>query len=592
MDSLPPEILDIIADLVADEYVGGYDNSWSATTSRSASAVPEDGFPDLEEPNSATEWESTEYQSTPSDFLAGSDMDEPAIPYEIDDTQEEPSEYQAPWDPRTDSSDSFNTMFTPRTMLLNCALVCRNWQASFERLIWKHIGVRSSELATFEEAFKTRHRRRYLRTIYFDVMLPEYEGKARCRFERPADQRANDEAFSTAAASLLRLLRSWDDEPAHFPSRVDLHIRNVNSPSDYDFNDLLSCGHIVPYENDLMEARYANSIIRLRQDQDLPVVKFITKLERHARGRVVEMGSLIRIAQSFPNLNELVLLPEDDHKRYPEIRRTWRRSFAEALQVASFPKLQHAKFSLWHAPGELSEAGVRSALADNSLGRAVHRISRPLTTLVVDGSFTSDLLWSEADEMEAASSDEPLWPFLEELDVTLDLTAPEATWYFQITEKTRGEDGVTVIRDLEAPPTLPDADDPNEDDGITHSDYVFYGKRSWPNHHRVPSTEEMRPLLVAFAKAAQHMPALQVATVRFKIGHLGRDVFYDFRYDTRRYWTDNDGTRKRRLVMQVGDWRPDAELLAMLMDIGSRQHSRDIHISYGGVHGMQSPFSC
>jgi hypothetical protein len=90
--------------------------------------------------------------------------------------------------------------------------------------------------------------------------------------------------------------------------------------------------------------------------------------------------------------------------------------------------------------------------------------------------------------------------------------------------------------------------------------------------------EHITPLILSFARAAQKMPALDLATLTcpltdeeynnflFEVCYIAPDEpsFYGD--------TDDGDVQSRRVYYEVGDWRPSDDVARVLRNIGEQWH--------------------
>lgn len=161
--------------------------------------------------------------------------------------------------------------FVPREYLFRYATVSRSWQYAVERETFQSVELKSTELDFFARAYAPSHRRATLRNIRYNISLPEYSWWKRTKFEKPEDQDANNEAFTTAIIRLFDILNGWESD-GYSEERggkpIILRVDKPASPSDNSRVEVV--------EGDLQENRWMNSVLKLlRPDEVKPVERIV-----------------------------------------------------------------------------------------------------------------------------------------------------------------------------------------------------------------------------------------------------------------------------------------------------------------------------
>ena len=182
------------------------------------------------------------------------------------------------------------------------------------------------------------HRRKLLRQIELNVVLPTYTDAACAMFETEKDKQANNRVFTEAIKDLFAQLRSWYDEaqptenvsdnPVGRPLRLCLG--DIYSPKDSryrgweryqeDYQEW-KCGR----RHDLFKRRYKSSLLRLESIEGIRELPQISSFVHDSPGhRHVEPRSLAVIASKIPNLDSVLWRLEDIKNMDPRLRQQTR----------------------------------------------------------------------------------------------------------------------------------------------------------------------------------------------------------------------------------------------------------------------------
>lgn len=109
--------------------------------------------------------------------------------------------------------------------LVPYACVSREWQLAFERLTFRKVVVRSSQVSRFKE-YVIAHRMAYLRTLRFRIIIPKFHPND------PVERRRWDNrAFTKSIKDLWTLLKSTEDSCANRQA-LKLRVHLSAQPSD------------------------------------------------------------------------------------------------------------------------------------------------------------------------------------------------------------------------------------------------------------------------------------------------------------------------------------------------------------------------
>jgi hypothetical protein len=91
------------------------------------------------------------------------------------------------------------------------ASLSRKWQFSVEPAVFREIKLKSTELDAFASVFSTSqsHRRRLLKSLVFNIVLPIYSDDDCAMYETDWDRLANSKAASEAVTALFDVLSRW-----------------------------------------------------------------------------------------------------------------------------------------------------------------------------------------------------------------------------------------------------------------------------------------------------------------------------------------------------------------------------------------------
>jgi len=463
------------------------------------------------------------------------------------------------------------------------ATISHDWQYAIERRTYHELRVRNDDIGTFQINC-VGHRRLALAVLRYDVVLPTYDDKACARFEREKDKQINDETFTRAIETLFRVLKSWESG-SQSNGRLSLVIDNVYSPMDGIHrgleifkNDRFQEG--VGKRRDLFEYRYIHSSIHLLHPDELPSLSLVTRLIGVPVGtRIIDMCAVVDIAGKLSNLQRIEWNLNDNEKRYPDLRQRARLSFSEALMKYDFPNLKIADVSFLHnAPSNHHALPApmipTSKRQDDPFSTALRKLSQSpnLKSLNFSGVIDPSFFWPSS---SSPSENQLIWPALETLHVTFDITSPSGTWYFerdpndQLDESTAADDNPPAWDGMDSDSatestSFTSGDDPDDFDPAREE--FFTGQQPVCTFRGIPNNQTLPPLLEAMAKAAAQMPKLQALSLSIYLDAKEVEWAVSYYAPDRCPWVSQgeaDDLPKRRLYWEVGNWRPDPELSAL-----------------------------
>ena len=216
------------------------------------------------------------------------------------------------------------------------APISRSWQYAIEIHTFREVWVKSTELEWFSRIMG-KHRRKFLRRINFDIILPTYTDMACTKFETEQDRQTNSQVFTQAIKGLLALIRSWhddfqsarNDDPASVEQSMCLSIRSCYSPKDdaytgWEKKRMLCNDEDCSRHHDLFEHRYEASLLQLLSIEEIQEIPQISSFFRSHGRRGIEPRSLAILASKFPNLDTFRWGLDDDEKRDPHLRQQTR----------------------------------------------------------------------------------------------------------------------------------------------------------------------------------------------------------------------------------------------------------------------------
>lgn len=199
--------------------------------------------------------------------------------------------------------------------LAGFATLSTSWQAAIEKITFAQLRVSSHDLPMFKQLYSQESRRRNLRHLLFDVVLPSYSDKACARHEEDWERKVNDDAATQAILELLQELSQWSIPPV-----VTLYL-GAYSPKDPDrrspkerLKDLRDTRE--GRRHDLYGERFQYSLLRICRDSHLPRVACVRAIELLCLPRQFHPDSQLFLLSCFPNSISGVLI-WDELQKYP-----------------------------------------------------------------------------------------------------------------------------------------------------------------------------------------------------------------------------------------------------------------------------------
>lgn len=237
---------------------------------------------------------------------------------------------------RWEHEDRADTSERGRALLPAYATISQSWQYAIECQIFREIAVKSTEIEDFSRIV-VNHRRKQLRRLELNVILPTYTDKACAKFETEKDKQCNNQVFTKAIKDLLALLRSWHDEfqtigndsDAPINPSLRLCIGDCYSPKDCRYRGWEKYQedyHEWEFgrRHDLFQHRYESSLLQLESIERIQEIPQISSFHRSPSNRNIEPRSLAIIASKFPNLDSFRWRLKDNEKIDPRLRQQTR----------------------------------------------------------------------------------------------------------------------------------------------------------------------------------------------------------------------------------------------------------------------------
>jgi hypothetical protein len=238
--------------------------------------------------------------------------------------------------PRWEHEDRANISERGPALLPSYATISRSWQHVIECQTFRDITVKSIEIDHFSRIV-ANHRRKLLRRLELNVILPTYTDKACAKFETEQDKQSNNQVFTKAIKDFLALLRSWHDEfqttrnhsDAPIEQSLRLCIGDCYSPKDCRYRGWEKYQedyHEWEFgrRHDLFQHRYESSLLQLESIEGIQEIPQISSFHKSPSNRNIEPRSLGIIASKFPNLDSFCWRLKDNEKRDPRLRQQTR----------------------------------------------------------------------------------------------------------------------------------------------------------------------------------------------------------------------------------------------------------------------------
>jgi hypothetical protein len=187
---------------------------------------------------------------------------------------------------------------TPRNHHLSIlAVVCKQWQVCVERVNFASLKLVATDLSDFNRLVDGR-RRAWLRRIWLEVKLPEYDRQMNDVLETDEEQLANNIRFTTDIQSLFELLARWPIDDCLAGLEFELSVRSPSDPR--ELVGKLGSRYFESHNN------FAFLDTQWLGLHGLPIVDVITKFAvlRRCR-RDIDSDAILIIVLSLPRITEL-----------------------------------------------------------------------------------------------------------------------------------------------------------------------------------------------------------------------------------------------------------------------------------------------
>lgn len=477
------------------------------------------------------------------------------------------------------------------------ATLSRSWQSAIEPLTFKSLRITSDDLGEFYPAFANyKPRRRYLRDLRLEIVLPPYSDEDCANYETADDRAANDDVFSRFLSAFLQELSQW---PGGSNLKLDIGMYSSmdgahrgRAKYDHDQHEAM-----LGKRQDIFGERYNYSYIRFTGT--IPVVPCVTWFYVHHGPRHLNPGSLVALTAAFPNLKGISWLFHDP-VYFLALRRQLLREFASA--VASFqpppacttlhiqinsPWYPHKEKLPALSSGESSFCGAFRVMLSRS----------EIQRLDYEGPIDPTLLWPPG---SPETDDTCSWKSLRHMDVRFGLGSLAGQWFFKGLPGDRfyhPSSDVPLPEDAAGllPPGYYDSDEENEEavalvqsmkmpddeEGFTVEGCEF---------RCFPRDEAILPLLTAAARRLARTPSFQRVTLESSLPDDKGKWFFAYRAPgMKTYWNEyvdyealgcDDPLSRAHVFLHTGDWRPDEEVMALFRGIGKACHGEDAIVTF------------
>lgn len=477
------------------------------------------------------------------------------------------------------------------------ATLSRSWQHAIELFTFKSLHVTSDDLEDFWAAFEGRQtRRRLLRDLQLDIVLPPYSDEDCAKYETAHDRAANNDIFSLQVSVLLQILSQW---PAG--GRLNLVI-GMDSPMDgvhrgLDKFDRDQYEFTLGRRQDIFGERYAYSYTRLAGT--VSVVPCVTSFDVQSGPRFLHPGSLVALTSSFPNL-ERINWPYEDPSYFLALRRQQMQEFTSAVDSFQTPSECKTLYITINTPWYPHKERLPDLIPDDKAfcGALCVMLGRSnIQHFNYKGPIDPTLFWPrESPETNETSC----WRCLREIQIRFGMGSLMGQWFFKGLPKDRLDDqssDVPLSQDTAGllPPGYYDNDEeneraialaksmemPNDEEG-----FIVEGSESRCS----PRDEAILHLLTAVARRLAHTPSLR--NVYLETTLLRAKGVWFFSYQAPGEMSDwdefvdregqgcGDPLSRARIFLHAEDWRPDEGVVDMLRGIGKAYHGVDAIVTF------------
>lgn len=474
------------------------------------------------------------------------------------------------------------------------ATVSRQWQRAIEPLTFRSLRITGEDLGDFISAFSSTSssRRSFLKDLYFNIVLPDYNDDACGQYETAEDRNRNSAAASSCMSALLEELSTW---PSHGPMNFFI---DMYAPTDAghrpaakrseDFR-AMTRGR----RQDLFENRYRYSYICL-SNTNYPPVPCVTTLTPPCGDRFLEPSSLVALASAFPRA-EILSWSYREPGFFNPFRTRHMQQFAEAINAYQISSTARTFFLTIGSP-EYPHAQRVPNLAGPASGGSICDALRMLISrsslhkFWYLGMVDPSLFWP--DKSETIDSE---WRSLREVWIQFDLASLSGEWYFKglpsdrfydtssdvpLPRSTGGNEppGYGSEEDTAAAVALVKSMEPPEDGQGSYIKGLDF--------RRIPRDEAMLPLLEAVARRLSHTPSLRTFYLETNLPQTRSIWFFSYAAPgvfsgLGEYMEEPDPDLLRaRVFIHTDDWRPDQKVVSMLRNIGRACYGQESIVTF------------
>ncbi|EFQ97752.1 hypothetical protein MGYG_00793 [Nannizzia gypsea CBS 118893] len=428
--------------------------------------------------------------------------------------------------------------------------VSRRWQRVIERLFFRSLTIKNTDLSTFATLFRgtNAHRKALVKMLDLRVLLPTYDGDNYHQHEE-----VNNQLFSTAVLELFQVLKTFNEDGnvkrnIRRGDGLRLSISYMFSPSDNFYH----LDHIPK-----IKGRY----IQLLNHERLPTLSCVSDFfSRHGGdSRILHPASGILIAGKLKGL-QVSANDYDDRREYisDETRKMIRPAFTNALSLYTH-SLKKFKLEMEYSepPDEAIDPPnyIPSSSLVDPMNLAFHDfIQRTGVSIVyINGShiISPDFFWPY-DNVKAAPA--PFWPNLRELCISISPATPSGEWYFTSDSKIASYSefiGATNKNDTQKSYSTDDSEN---------------------TFRSIPSPKRMNPLLIAMARAIRYTPSVErvdlsctdpaLSPKYIKVAGFKRqfDIYYRTSGAGSPFYQGPQIIQKPSFICDVQDWRPNKDV--------------------------------
>ncbi|KAI9642413.1 hypothetical protein NHQ30_009218 [Ciborinia camelliae] len=477
------------------------------------------------------------------------------------------------------------------------ATVSRAWQQAAERLTFRSLHINSKELDIFTSVFSSTSmiRRRFLRNLKFDILLPSYSDAACANYETEHNRTANSDVASLHISSAIQQLSQW-------PTDGNLSfIINIYSPMDSSHRGQEKLiGDMNAAEmgsrQDIFGERYRYSYIRL-SNTDYPSVPCVTSfMPPQGTTRFLDPSSLVKLTATFPNLQR-INWPHQDPGFFLPLCRQHIKEFAESIstyQVPATSKILDIKIETAEYPHNQRIPNLAGTTGETSLCDALRTMigKSKLEKIYYEGPIDPSLFWPDDGSEIADFLD---WRSVVELRIQFNMASLSGQWFFKGTpndqfyeersdvplpQDTAGifPPGYGSEENTVAAKALVDSmKPPTDEDGFLIDSYEF---------RRIPRDEAMIPMLEALARRLSHMSSLRSAYLETRLPQDRGEWFFSYgapgeSCGFEEYMEEPDTDLLRaRVFFHTEDWRPGDEIVRMFRGVGKACHGEDAIVTF------------